>query len=277
MKNIVVAVAVVLLVLPQSSSFGQQSGPASGPASGPQRFGRSFPAFGEGYTGARGGGSASRSFAARPARFGLIFPECAGAFAPECPGYTKSRAARANVNRTVEYLLRRGVDDPLSHPAYVAATYAEDAVSQEVDACNRAWLRAHSIYRGTAIVCIGDDATQTLTSLLLTLLGFDAVKVPRPDGIMKEISAALAADRPVPIAVLDVRLTSPELRTEVYNKLRSTSPGGIVIPLYPRPGDPLIAQFRRFGFANLLPEPYDPVLLTDVLRHITGGAGRRLF
>ncbi len=69
----------------------------------------------------------------------------------ECPGYTKSRRARLHLNRTVERLLARGIDDPLSQPAARAAIRAEKAVAPAVDACNRAWLRHVSIYGRTAM------------------------------------------------------------------------------------------------------------------------------
>jgi hypothetical protein len=66
----------------------------------------------------------------------------------ECPGYTMSRHARLRVNRTVERLLARGYDDPLSYPAFHAAASAEKATSSAVGRCNMAWIRHHSIYTG---------------------------------------------------------------------------------------------------------------------------------
>lgn len=135
MKKItVVAVVLSIFIVGPSITFGQQEQPLVGPQP----------------SGAFAVPATDRSV--QPAPFperSVTFPARRSyvSFGRECPGYTKSRRARSYGNLVLERLLARGVDDPLSQPAFLAATHRENALEGEIDACNRAWVTAHSIYR----------------------------------------------------------------------------------------------------------------------------------
>jgi hypothetical protein len=88
----------------------------------------------------------SRATTDRPWHYASRSKHYYGGSLRECPGYTLSRRARLRVNRTVERLLARGYDDPLSWPVYRRAAQAERATYPAVDKCNMAWLRHVSIY-----------------------------------------------------------------------------------------------------------------------------------
>jgi hypothetical protein len=171
--------------------------------------------------------------------------------------------------------LARGVDDPLFQPAIIEAMRRENALAHEIEACNRDWVKVHSIYRGVVILLIGDEATRDLTSFLLTILGFEVIMPLGPATILADIGAATRAHKDIAAVVLDTGVATPDLTENVENILRSSAPRAALVSANPKPNDPLVRRYRRDGFAYALPQPYHPAMLWRAVNRITGSSGRK--
>lgn len=166
--------------------------------------------------------------------------------------------SRAGTERVLTNLLQAGADDPLAHPAYLAAASAEHLSNAGIDVCNEKWLRAQSIYRGSAILYVGDPAVREVVSFVLTIMGFDAKSPKDPASVIQEMESSRRSDRQVDIVVLDRGLADTDLRKKVMDKIRADNPEGVVLSVNPALRHPVVEEYRLNGFSNLLSQPYQP-------------------
>ncbi|GEM_PF-1792346 len=193
-----------------------------------------------------------------------------GVRGPVCEAIKGLEKAQRNTENLIVRLLDRGVVDVLAEPSVSAALIREGRYYTGVNQCNDRWLRAQSIYRGAAVLAIDDLGTMDLASDLLTMLGYEVYVPVGGDTVLTEMQKAEAAGNRVQAVIVDTKLLDEKMRKDVMASALSYNPDALVITATPPAGDRLVSKFRRNGFMNLLPQPYEPRRIWRILRRIVG-------
>jgi len=126
------------------------------------------------------------------------------------------------------------------------------------------------IIRGTGRILVMDDDEdiRELLMALLTNFGYDVAAAANGTEAVRLYVEAQEVRRPFAMVLLDITVPGGMGGVETYERLRSMDPQvtGIVSSGYSN--DPVMADFRSYGFKAALPKPYRAEELSAVLRQV---------
>lgn len=123
-----------------------------------------------------------------------------------------------------------------------------------------------SRYR-SALLIEPDDQMQDIGRIMLEHLGFSVTTTGDRNGALDALQRFSAdPSLPPPLVILDLSDANGESAVETCRLLHEIEPGLRVIAMSGTILDPVMQDFREYGFVNTLPKPYS----MDSLKHITG-------
>ena len=122
---------------------------------------------------------------------------------------------------------------------------------------------------GTGRVLVMDDESAVLdvAGQMLRHLGYEVEVVSDGAAALAAFAAARRADRPFDVAFLDLTVPGGMGGAETVRKLLQEDPTVRAIASSGYSSDPIMANYRAFGFRGALPKPYSLVDLSRALAH----------
>jgi signal transduction histidine kinase/CheY-like chemotaxis protein len=126
---------------------------------------------------------------------------------------------------------------------------------------------------GRVLVMDDDEAIRQSATALLRRMGLEASAVRDGAEVLREYPAAQAAGRPFDLVILDLTVPGGMGGRETIEKLRQLDPHVRAVVSSGYSSDPVLAQYRSFGFLGMVPKPYDLTELTKVIHAVLQGRG----
>jgi CheY-like chemotaxis protein len=123
---------------------------------------------------------------------------------------------------------------------------------------------------GTGKLLLMDDegTVRVLARQILTLLGYDVVEACDGHEALHLYTTAQAAGEPFAAVLLDLTIPGGIGGCETLERLRVLDPHVRAIVTSGYADDPVITNFRRYGFAAALTKPYTIAALSEVLHKV---------
>ena len=109
-------------------------------------------------------------------------------------------------------------------------------------------------------------------------MGFEAALVADGEQAIREFDQARQAGRPFDLLILDLTIPGGLGGREALEQLRKTSPDVLAIVSSGYARDPVMANFRDYGFQAVIPKPYQIEQFTGTVERLLNecrGAGAR--
>ena len=126
-----------------------------------------------------------------------------------------------------------------------------------------------TISGGTGRILVMDDEPEVLevATQMLRHLGYEVVTVPDGAAALAASAEARQEGRPFDVAILDLTVPGGMGGAKTLRKLLLEDPAARAIASSGYSSDPIMGNFRAFGFRGALPKPYSLVDLSRALSH----------
>lgn len=133
------------------------------------------------------------------------------------------------------------------------------------------------LHTGTGrLLVMDDEATlRELLRSLLTSLGYDVECVREGAEAIALYGSAQAAGRDFDAVLLDLTVRGGMGGMEAATKLRELDPSATLIVTSGYSDAPVMSDFRRYGFDEMLPKPWTAAEVSEVFQRALGGAPDR--
>ena len=160
------------------------------------------------------------------------------------------------------------------HGTVVRFFLPQDADSDEADALavGKAF-EAHPSTNCRILVLEDDDLVRALIVRNLSSQSYDVVSTVEGNETVQRYQEALHAGQPFDMVVLDLAIPNGMGGLRTMEKIRAMDPNVLAIVSSGYSDDPVMAQPAAYGFAAVLPKPYEPVELLRLVKTLL--AGRR--
>jgi len=122
----------------------------------------------------------------------------------------------------------------------------------------------------TARVLLMDDeeSIRRLGGSLLEHMGLDATLVADGAEAVRQFEDARGAGRPIDLLILDLTIPGAMGGKATIEAIRKVDPRVPAIVSSGYSNDPVLADFKRYGFQAMVPKPYDVTLLATTIREL---------
>ncbi len=133
---------------------------------------------------------------------------------------------------------------------------------------------AAPIYHGAGRVLLMDDEVEIreLAASMLEQLGYDVVAVPDGQLAIAQFERALAIGHPFDVLILDLTIPGGLGGAEVIERVRGIDPGVRAIVSSGYANAPIMADYQRYGFADILSKPYRVEEISAAMARVLGPA-----
>jgi PAS domain S-box-containing protein len=119
------------------------------------------------------------------------------------------------------------------------------------------------------VLIMDDEASiRTLASNMLEFLGYETEVVDGGTAAIERFERALATDHPFDVVLLDLSVPSDLGGTEAMDRLGHLDPGVKAILMSGFAQDPIVTQFRRYGFNAVITKPFTLQELSTTLHSV---------
>lgn len=127
---------------------------------------------------------------------------------------------------------------------------------------------AQSPHKGRVLLMDDEEMIREITAEILGALGYDAAFAKNGDEAIKMYEEERNSGRPFDVVILDLTIPGGMGGKETIQKLIDLDPRvkGIVSSGYSN--DPVMAEFRKYGFSGIITKPFKIEELSEVLRTI---------
>ena len=108
---------------------------------------------------------------------------------------------------------------------------------------------------------------------LLEVLGYTAVASADGTEALEKYKAAKATGKGFDLVILDITVPGGQGGIETVQKILNINPSARVIVTSGYATDPVMANFKDYGFAAILPKPFNPEKLQTVLGSVLSAQG----
>ncbi len=142
--------------------------------------------------------------------------------------------------------------------------FLPESIVPKVEAPPQAEDRAH---RGKGRILVMDDESDVrlVASDMLELMGYEVDTTPDGAQALQLYATAKRIGRPYAIVMFDLTIPAGMGGKDAVVKLRELDPGAVAIVSSGYSYDPVMANFKDFGFDAVVPKPYKPDELARVL------------
>ncbi|HVU33085.1 MAG TPA: ATP-binding protein [Opitutaceae bacterium] len=126
--------------------------------------------------------------------------------------------------------------------------------------------------RRTGRVLFMDDepSIRQMARMMFRRMGLDVTDVPDGAAVVQEYAAARAAGKRYDVVVLDLTVPGGMGGAEAMHKLREIDPGVVAVVSSGYSNDPIMANFRAYGFAAVVAKPYEAAVLARTIDAVMG-------
>jgi len=125
---------------------------------------------------------------------------------------------------------------------------------------------------GRVLVMDDEEAIRRTCIALLRYMKLEVTAVPDGQAALREYAAARDAGRPYSLVILDLTVPGGMGGRAAMEQLRQMDPSVRAIVSSGYSSDPVVSQYRAYGFAAVVPKPYTLPELEKVVRAVLGGA-----
>lgn len=132
--------------------------------------------------------------------------------------------------------------------------------------------RADGILFGTGKVLVMDDEEiiRSTAQQMLIRLGYEVVLAADGAQAIERYHEARASGRPIDVLILDLTVPGGMGGEEAMRTLIETAPGVKAVVSSGYSDDPVLGDFRSFGFSGVISKPYDLKELSRVMHRVLG-------
>lgn len=127
------------------------------------------------------------------------------------------------------------------------------------------------IVNSRILVLEDDHLVRVLIVRNLESQGYEVVETVEGGETVARYQEAIAAGRPFDLVVLDLSIPNGMGGLRTIEKLRTVDPNVLAIVSSGYSDDPVMAQPAAYGFAAVLPKPYEPVELLRLVKSLLAG------
>jgi len=116
-----------------------------------------------------------------------------------------------------------------------------------------------------------EEMVRDLSIQFLTHLGYDVEAVPDGESAVDSYRLAIRKKRPFKLVIMDLTIPGGMGGKEAIHKLKEIDPHVKAIVSSGYSNDPVLANFRRFGFEAVLAKPYKIETLSSTIADVING------
>ena len=113
-----------------------------------------------------------------------------------------------------------------------------------------------------------EEFVREIASELLTHLGYEVDLAVEGKEAIDLYKKALAGDRPYDVVVMDLTIPGGMGGKQAIVKLKEIDPDVKAIVSSGYANDPILADYKKYGFAGVVPKPFNISELSEVLHEI---------
>jgi len=126
------------------------------------------------------------------------------------------------------------------------------------------------VIKGSGRILLMDDEeiVRTVGSELLEHLGYDVTLAAEGNEALEQFAGAFARGKRFHIAILDLTVAGGVGGKEVARRLKAIDPEVKTVVSSGYSADPVMADYKRYGFDAMMPKPYSLTTLGDLLANL---------
>jgi PAS domain S-box-containing protein len=133
--------------------------------------------------------------------------------------------------------------------------------------------RATDVISGKGRILVMDDEeiVRKVTGAMLGSLGYEVDFAEHGEEAIEQVQNAVEAGRPFDVLIMDLTIPGGMGGKEAMTKLREMDPGIRAVVSSGYSNDPVMADFRSYGFSAVLTKPYEIRVLSETVRTVMNG------
>jgi CheY-like chemotaxis protein len=124
---------------------------------------------------------------------------------------------------------------------------------------------------GRILVMDDEEMVRDLSLQFLSFLGYDVETVPDGETAIISYSDAMKKNNPFKLVIMDLTIPGGMGGKEAIQKLKELDPQVKAIVSSGYSNDPVLANFKKFGFSAVLAKPYKIETLSSVISQVING------
>ncbi len=122
---------------------------------------------------------------------------------------------------------------------------------------------------GPILVVDDEEIIRNLAKEALQKLGYEVQTCSSGEQAIALYHAAMAAETPFAVVVMDLTIPGGMGGGEAARRILELDPSAVLVVSSGYSNDPILAEYARFGFSAVLPKPYSPAELEEVMAELT--------
>jgi signal transduction histidine kinase/ActR/RegA family two-component response regulator len=121
---------------------------------------------------------------------------------------------------------------------------------------------------GRILVMDDDEVIRKMLNNMLHLAGYEAITTSNGDEALGKYTQALKTDKPFDAVIMDLTIPGGMGGKETITELRKIDPGARVIVSSGYATDPIMSEYRKYGFSAVIAKPYSVKQLEETLQSL---------